>query len=362
MFIVDSPSGSKMVVNGKEIINYSGCSYLGISDEESIIDAGVKALKQYGSLCQTPRHYGFNIPPYLEVVKSACDFFEVESATYFSTGYLFGNIVLQALKEEYDVIFLDEKAHYSITDGAYACEKPIFRFKHTDSYDLEKVLENNLEKDQIPIIATDGMFPTYGNIPPLNKYYEIISKYNGWIVVDESHSFGTVGNTGKGAIEKFNLPRDRVIGGGSMAKAFCAYGGLVLGSKKVIDLVTSSAPFWGTSSGMSASAAMTAESLKYVKNHPELLIKLRENIHYLKKGLNDLGINVEMTETPVATFVIGDSIKMKSIQKELFNKGVCITYSNYIGAGKDGVLKFSIFASHTKESNDKLLSLLKEYV
>lgn len=362
MFLVDSPSNSKMIINCKSYINFTGCSYLGISEEKNIINAGINALKKYGSLCQTPRHYDFYIQPYLDVVEEAKDFFNSESAAYFSTGYLFANIVMQGIIDEYDVIFLDEKAHYSINDACMATGKPIYRYKHSDARDVKKVISKKLKINQIPIIVTDGMFPTYGNIPPLNEYYDILCNYNGWMVVDESHSLGTIGENGRGSIEKFNLPRDKVIGGGSMAKAFCAYGGIILANRKIIDVIINSAPFRGTSSPMVASAAMTAESLRYVKKNPELLINLRKNIRYIKEKLTNIGISIDITESPNATFVLGNSKKMKKIQKDIFDNGVCITYSNYIGAGKEGVLKCSIFSSHTKEDIDKLISLLKNFL
>lgn len=362
MRVINSHSGAKMIIDGRKITNFTGCSYLGISDQKELLAAAISALETYGSVGQIPRHYNFLAPPYSEAEQAAIEFFDTEAAVFFSAGYLFASMALQGLAPEYDVIFMDEKAHYSVCDGAATANKPVYRFKHTDPDDLARVVSANLKTGQIPLVATDGMFPTYGNLAPLDKYYEIINQHRGWMIVDESHSFGAIGERGRGAIEKFDLPRERVIGGGSMAKAFCAYGAIAVGSRLAIDAILSSPPAKGATAGMTAAAAMTAASLSYVKKHPELLARLRENTKYLKEGLLALGIDVELNDSPAATFTLGTAAEMKKVQAVLMENGICIIYSQYVGAGPEGVLRCSIFADHTKEDLDLLLNSLKHYL
>lgn len=362
MKTINSNSGARMVIDGRSITNFTGCCYLGICDQKELLDAATNAIREYGSLGQIPRHYGCLAPPYLEAEKAAVEYFETESALFFAAGYLFASMALQGLASDYDVIFLDEKAHYSLCDGAAATRKPVYRFRHADAKDLACVMKENLKEGQVPMVATDGMFPTFGNVPPLDEYYKIIEPYQGWIVVDESHSFGVLGENGRGAIEKHGLSRERVIGGGSMAKAFCAYGAVAVGSKKAIDALLLSPPARGAAGGMTAAAAMSAASLRYVKSHPQLLVKLRENTQYLKTGLLTLGIEVEMNDSPAATFTLGTADNMKRIQAELMDNDVCIIYSQYVGAGPEGVLRCSIFADHTQNDIDLFLNMLKEYV
>lgn len=359
---IQSVSGAHMIVDGREMLNFTGCCYLGICNEPTLIQAGVSALKDYGSLGQIPRHYGSLPSPYLEAEEAAVNFFQCESAMFFAAGYLFATIALQGLADRYDVLFLDEKAHYSIRDGARAVNKPMVWFRHTDARDLEEKLRQHLAPHQRPMVATDGMFPTYGNIPPLDDYLRIVERYDGWIVVDESHSLGVFGANGRGIVEKFSLPRQRIVAGGSMAKAFCAYGAIALGPKECIEAMWESPPARGAAGGMTAAAAMSAASLNYVAQHPELLSGLREIIAYIKRRMNEMGIAVGQSESPNVTFSIGTPDDMSRIQRALLEENIYMMYSNYIGAAAGGVLRCSLFADHTTEDVDRFLEVLKKHL
>jgi 8-amino-7-oxononanoate synthase len=361
MKIIQSPSGGHMTVDGKEILNFGGTCYLGICDVPEIIDAAVDAVKSFGAMGQIPKHYGYMTQCHSDAEEAGREYFETEAAVYFIGGYLFAAMALQGLKDDYDVIFIDEKSHFSVRDGAMTTGKPIYEFKYCDAEDLKRVVEKNLNPGQIPMLAVDGMFPTYGNLSPLDEYYDIIKPYNGWMVVDESHSFGIIGSTGKGVVEACGIPRERVVAGGSMAKAFCAYGGLAVGSKHAIDKLMASGPAKGASSGMTSSAAMTAASLRYVKGHPGLLEQARKNIRHLKMELNALGLNVGSTESPVATFEFGKAEDMKEFQQSLEKEGIFVQYSTYVGAGPEGVIRLASYPDHTKEDIERLINAIKKY-
>jgi len=362
MKIIESPSGGHMIVDGQEILNFGGTCYLGICNVPEIIDAAVDSVRKYGAMGQIPKHYGYMTKCHIDAEEAGKAYFETEAAMYFIGGYLFASMALQGLKDDYDVIFIDEKSHFSIRDGAMTTGKPIYEFKYCDSDDLKNTIEKHLIPGQIPIVAVDGMFPTYGNISPLGEYFKILEPYNGWMVIDESHSFGIIGPTGKGAVEAYDLPRERIVAGGSMAKAFCAYGGLAVGTNDVINKLMASGPAKGASTGMTASAAMTAMSLKYVKNNPELLEKAKENIFRLKNALNILGLNVGNSESPIATFEFGKAQDMIAFQKYLENNGIFVQYSTYVGAGPEGVIRLASYPDHTKEDIERLILAIKKYL
>lgn len=359
---IESSSGAHMKVAGRDILNFTGCCYLGICAETSIVRAGMEALERYGSLGQIPRHYGSLPKPYMDVEESATDFFKSGSAMFFAAGYLFASLALQGLKDRYDVLFLDEKAHYSIRDGAACTHKPVIWFRHGDAGDLSEKMRLNLIHRQRPMIVTDGMFPTYGDVAPLNEYASLIEKYDGWMVIDESHSLGVFGEHGRGVVEKFDLSRERVIAGGSMAKAFCAYGAVALGPSDCINSMWESPPARGAAGGMTAAAAMSAASLRYVSTHPELLQKLRHIIAYIKVKMNAMGIAVGNTESPNVTFSVGMADDMRRIQQKMLEENIYMMYSNYVGAAADGVLRCSIFADHTEADIDRFLEALKRFL
>jgi 7-keto-8-aminopelargonate synthetase-like enzyme len=176
------------------------------------------------------------------------------------------------------------------------------------------------------------------------------------LIVDESHSFGIIGPTGRGAVEQYGLPRQRVVAGGSMAKAFCAYGGVAVGPKRAIEAMWKSPAARGAASGMSCGAAMTAASMRYVEQHPEQLKKLRENTGRLKAGIRTMGIEIEDSDAPVVTFAKGSAAEMIRLQQQLFDEGILVFYSTYVGAGPNGVIRCAVFADHTPEDIDRLLA------
>lgn len=356
---IQSVSGAHMTVGGREMLNFTGCCYLGICNEPALIAAGVDAIRRYGSLGQIPRHYGALPKPYFEVEEAAKRFFQSEGAMFFSQGYLFASIALQGLMDRYDVIFVDEGAHYAVKTGALATQKPIIYFRHCSTADLADKLQTHLQPGQRPMVATDGMFPTWGNVPPLDEYWRLVDQYDGWIVVDESHSLGVFGPNGRGIVEKFGVPRERVIAGGSLAKAFCAYGAIALGSQECIDAMWQSPPARGAAGGMTAAAAMSAAALNYAAEHPELLAKLRHIIAYIKGKMNAMGIAVGESESPNVTFSLGTPAEMRRIQQALLEEGIYIMYSNYIGAPAGGVLRLSLFADHTEADIDRFLAALQ---
>ena len=355
---VESPSGARIFVDGREILNFGGCSYLGLSNHPELLAAGTNALTNLGPIAQIPRHYGFALAANLDVEAEAAQFFDAEAAMYFSTGYLFGLISLCGLAAEYDIAFLDASTHYSLRDGAAAAGKPVHSFAHLDPDDLARVLAAELKPGQRPLAATDGMFPTFGSIAPLADYARVLAPYDGWLIVDESHSFGAIGPTGGGAVEHHGLERDRVVAGGSMSKAFCAFGGLAVGSREVIDELWKSPAARGAASGISSGAAMTAASLRYVRQHPERLEKLRRNVRQLKAGVRALGYDIEDSDAPVATFVAGKAQDMQRLHARLLDDGIYVIYSNYVGAGAEGAIRCAVFADHEPDEIERLLAAL----
>lgn len=355
---IESPSGAHMVVDGKALLNFGGCCYLGLSRELELVEAAVTALRTGGPMAQLPRHYGFAQAANLDVEVEARAYFGCEQAMYFATGYLFGPIVFAGLADDYDVVVLDESGHYNLRDGALAAGKLIRTFKHCDVEDLERVLASVAGQGARPLVATDGMFATFGNIPPLGDYQRVSAPYQAWLVVDESHSFGVIGAHGRGALEGTGVSGDRVIAGGSLGKAFCAYGGLAIGGKAAISRLWSSPPARGAASGMACGAAMAEASLAYMRQHPERLAKLRCNVEHLKQRIAELGLPVYLSESPVLAFSKGSAEFMRAVQAGLMDDGIFVIYSTYVGAGPEGAIRIAAFADHEAADIDRLASAL----
>lgn len=347
-----------MVIAGREVLNFGGSSYLGLSGHPDLIEAGVAAIREQGSTAQLARHYNFALAANLDAEAAARSFFGADGAIYFATGYMFGLIALAGLSDEYDVVLLDESAHWNLADGARAAEKPIKTFKHCDPEDLARVLSQVSKEAKRPLVGTDGMFATFGNSPPLDEYERLLERYGGWLIVDESHSFGSLGMRGRGACEHFGLKGDKVVAGGSMGKAFCAHGGLAVASAPVIEKLWESPGAKGAVSGTSMGAAMTAASLNYIRAHPERLQSLKQNAATLKQLLAGLGLRPVETASSVATFEHGKAHEMKFLQQALWEEGIFIIYSTYVGSGPEGALRIAAFADHRADDFERLRETL----
>ncbi|MDH0864723.1 pyridoxal phosphate-dependent aminotransferase family protein [Mitsuaria sp. GD03876] len=356
---VESASAAGMVVDGRPLLSFGGSSYLGLGGHPGIVDAGVDALRRLGASAQLSRHYGFGLSANLDAETAAREFFETDGAMYFGTGYLFGLIAISGLATQCDAVFLDEHAHYSLRDAAMASGLPTHVFAHGDAQDLARVMARQIAPGARPLVATDGMFPTRGRIAPLNAYAALLAPHDGWLVVDESHAFGCVGRRGRGAVELADLPRDRVLAGGSMGKAIGAHGGLAIGSASLIEQLWRTPAARGAVLGCSAGAAMTAAGLRHVDAHPELLERLRHNVRAVRQGLRELGLRPEAHEGPLATFEHGRAADMARIQRSLMARGIFIAHSTYVGAGDEGVLRVAVFADHTEDDIHRLLDELR---
>ncbi len=363
MKIIDSPSGAHIVIDGRHYLNFAGSCYLGICGEESILAAAKAAIERNGAFAQIPKHYGMSVRANVDCEAVIADFFGEASGIYFIGGYLFGAMAFQGLRNDFDAVYLDASAHFALQDGARTAGKPVHTFRHCDPADLARVIAETLPPGQVPAVGCDGIFPTSGEISPLDRYYAVVEPLGGYVVVDESHALGVLGDHGRGAVEKFGLPRSHVVGGGSSAKGFCAYGGMSAGPKDLMDKLVWSPPGRGASAGMTGAAAATAASLRYVLRHPELLVGLREKIVYFRRALRAVGVGTPDSESPVVSFQIGDAATMQRLQQELFEEqGIFVLYSTYIGAGPEGVLRTAIFADHSIADIDRLVAALRPYL
>lgn len=355
---VESTTCALVTIDGRQYLNFSGSSYLGLGGHATLVAAGIDALRRYGAQTPLARHYGFQLGANLDVEAEARRFFGVDGAMFFGTGYLFGLIALPGLAPLGHAIFLDDHAHYSLRDGARASGLPMYSFQHRDAKDLAEVMARTLAPGERPIIATDGMFATYGSVPPLKVYAELIAKRDGWLVVDESHAFGCLGATGCGAVEAAGLTRERVVAGGSVAKSFGAHGGIAIGDAAVIERLWQGPAARGAALGCAAGAAMTTASLRLVREQAQLLARLHQNARRLKQGLRGMGLSIEGGDGPLATFTHSSASDMQHIQSSLMSSGIVVSYSTYVGAAPAGSLRIAAMADHTEQQIDRLLTTL----
>jgi 8-amino-7-oxononanoate synthase len=356
---LESALGAQIVLNGRVYINFGGSSYLGLASNSLIVEAGIAALREFGAGVPIPRAHGVITRAHREFEIESATFFETDTALYLASGYCFGLIGIAALGRKSTRIFFDEWAHHSLREAIAASALASQPFRHLDCQDLEAQLKRHLRRGEAPLVVTDGLFSTLGEIAPLSELERAVAPYGGRLLVDESHSFGVLGPRGRGAYEHHDVPRRSIVIGGSLGKALGVCGGVIPASEDEAAAFRSSPASRGASTGLPAAAAMCSQSLKYVREHPELLERLRANTKYLKCGLRRLGLDVADTVVPIAAFVAGSDRSMQALREALLTDGIFLYHSKYIGAGAAGVIRCSVYADHTVEHMDRLIDALR---
>ncbi len=360
IWVMETAPGAEVTINGRRCVYFGGTGYFGLQGHPEIIQAGQEAFRQYGLHIATSRTGFGNNPVLLGVERKIAEYFGTEDAVYLASGYLSNLILVQGLKERYDLIFMDETAHFSIRDSVYSVGKPVHLFRHRDPEDLQKKLQQELRPKERPLVISDGLFPTFGLIAPVNEYAKIIEPYDGLICLDDAHAVGILGPHGRGTYDYMGLQGERFFFGGTLSKAFGGFGGFVPGSKEFIEKVRSSVGVYsGASPTPTPVAAATMKAIELVAAHPEWREKLRQNVAFIKKGMRRLGFDVGDSPVPIVTWTMKSAAEMIKIQQELFNRGVALAYLKYIGAPAGGVLRASIFATHTRAHLEKLLTELE---
>jgi 8-amino-7-oxononanoate synthase len=359
-YVMEGRYGPEIVLSGRRYINFGGCGYLGLQDRAEIIQAGCEAFQKYGISSSIPRHYSVSNEPLLAAEDRAAEFFGTESALYLPSGYLTNEVGVWGLADRVDVIFLDQVAHYSVSDAATLAGKPVHRFAHCDAEDLRRKIKALLRPGQRPLVMSDGVFPTFGEIAPVDEYLRAVEPYDGCVLLDEAHSVGAVGSHGRGAFDHFGLALDRIFIGGTLSKAFGAHGGIIPGTGEYIDRLRACPTVRGASAPAVPCAAASAKSLEIVLRHPELRQRLWANVRMLKDGLRGLGIEMNDTEVPIVTFALGPAGATQRVHRALLERGIFVFLSRYIGAPEGGALRHAVFASHTPEHIRCLLDALKE--
>lgn len=353
-----SPVGAEVVIEGARYINFGGSSYLGLTAVPEILDAGVTALRSYGSGYQFIRDSGIVGEPHQQAEAEIAAFFGTQAGLYMAAGYYFGLIGIAALRSKVNAIFYDEWAHHCLREGVAASRCPSYMFRHLDAGDLDSKLKQHLRANDRPLVVTDGLYSTFGEIAPLSELARTIRPYGGYLLIDESHSFGVLGELGRGAAEHHGIFGPDVHIGGSTGKGLGVLGGMIPATAEEVASFRMTPAGRGAAVGLPAAAAMCARSLRYVREHPEIRSRLHANVAYVKSSLRRLGLDVAPGVAPVAAFAAGTDQDMRVLQARLMSERIFVFHSTYIGAGSSGVIRVAVFADHTMEHIDRLCDAL----
>jgi glycine C-acetyltransferase len=325
---MDSPPDGWMVVDGRKVLNFCTNNYLGLANHPVLKEAARKAIEDWGVGPAAVRTIAGTQRLHTECEKRIARFKRVEAAMLVQSGFCANQAAIPPLvgldKEtgEQDVIFSDRLNHASIIDGARLSGARIVVYEHCNPADLEAKIKEYLPRHRRGLLVTDGVFSMDGDIAPLDKLYEVASRYGVLTMVDDAHGEGVLGQ-GRGIVSHFGLEGKFDVEIGTLSKAFGVMGGVIAGSSLVVEYLRQKArPNLFSSALTPADTAACMAAIDYVENHPELVAKLWENAEYFKAGIQKLGLNTGRTQTPIVPVILGDVRLAQEFSARLFEYGV----------------------------------------
>jgi glycine C-acetyltransferase len=307
--ILVSPQGPQIRTNtGQEVLNFCANNYLGFSNDPRLIIAATQAMKTHGYGMSSVRFICGTTDLHKELETSISNFFGTEDTILYAAAFDANGGLFEPLLTDEDAIISDTLNHASIIDGVRLCKAQRFRYANADMNDLEEQLRQ-AQSCRFRLIVTDGVFSMDGNIAPLDKIKKLAEQYNAMIMVDESHSAGVIGKTGRGTTEHFNLIGQAEIITGTLGKAFGgAIGGFTTGKKEIIAMLRQrSRPYLFSNSIPPTVAAAGIEAFRIMNESTELLDKLHENRQYFVEQMTRIGYSIKPTQSGICAVMLGDA-------------------------------------------------------
>lgn len=356
-------SGQNTVVQmeGHRTIMIGSNNYLGLTSEPEVIQAGIEALKKYGTGCSGSRFLNGTLDIHVQFEKELAEFLQKDAVITFSTGFQSNLGIISAIAGRNDYIVCDKENHASIYDGCRLSYAKMVRYEHSDMADLEAKLKE-IPEDKGVLIVTDGLFSMSGEICKLPEIVALAKKYGARVMVDDSHGLGVLGEHGRGTAEYFGLEKEVDIYMGTFSKSLASLGGYMAASQRVIDFVKhTSRPYIFSASMTPASAACALASLRILKAHPERVKALSDISTYMREGLKKLGVKVIDSTTPIIPIYVYEDEKAFLACKMLLERGVYVNpvVSPATPVGQ-ALLRTSYTATHTKEQMDEAMLKIKE--
>jgi glycine C-acetyltransferase len=350
-----SPQGAWLVVDGKRVLNFCSNNYLGLANHPKLVDAAKKVLDKYGVGPGAVRSIAGTMDLHLELEKRMAKFKGVEAAITFQSGFSANLAAIPALVGKEDLLFTDELNHASIIDGCRLSGARIVRYKHADAADLEKVIVENTGTYRRALAVTDGVFSMDGDLAPLDKIYEVTSKYDVMLMVDDAHGEGVVGRGGRGIVDHFGLHGKVDVEVGTFSKAFGVMGGVIAGNAQIIDWMRQRGrPFLFSSAATPPDVAACIAAVDLLENSTELVDRLWENAKYFKTAMKDFGFDTGQSATPITPVMLGEAPLAQEFSRELFEANVFAMSLGFptVPKGKARI-RVMISAAHSKDDLDQ---------
>jgi len=349
----DGRLGATAIHEGRELINFASYDYLGLNQEPAVAAAAKAAIDECGTSVSASRLVAGERMMHRELERELADCYGADACLTFVSGHATNISTIGMLMSPEDLIVQDELMHNSALVGAKLSRATTVNFRHNDLDDLEKVLRENREKHKNALIVAEGLYSMDGDFPDLRRLIEIKKRYGAWLMIDEAHSLGVMGKTGRGSFEHFGVdPKQVDIWMGTLSKTLGSCGGYICGSHDLIEILKYQAPGFVYSVGLSPPATAAAlTSLRILRSDSARVAQLQANGHYFVEEATKAGLDT-MTSAgySVVPVMIGDPVRAVRLTDRLLERGInALPIIHPAVPMKAARIRFFITSRHTQE-------------
>ena len=354
----------RTTINGRELINFATYNYIGMCGDPQVTQAAKDATDLYGTSVCASRLISGEKPLHRELERELADFIGVEDSIIMVGGHATNVTTIGHLFGKDDLVIYDSLSHNSILQGCFLSGASLVAFPHNDIEALEKILSDRRHRYQRVLIAIEGVYSTDGDIANLPAAIELKQKYKTFLMVDEAHSMGTIGKTGRGISEYYQInPNDVDLWMGTLSKSFASCGGYIAGNSALIEYLKYTAPGFVFSVGMSPpNAAASLAAIRVLKADPQRAILLQSRAKLFLDLAKEQGLDTGMSkDSPVIPIIVGDSLKSIQLSQNLFKRGINVPFMIYPSVPQNGArLRFFITCNHTESQIRSTVKILTE--
>ncbi len=354
-----SAQGAEITLqDGSKALNFCANNYLGLADNPRLIEAAKKAMDSRGYGMSSVRFICGTQDLHKELEQAIADYFHTEDTILYAACFDANGGVFEPLFTAEDAIISDSLNHASIIDGVRLCKAVRYRYANADMADLERCLQE-AQAQRFRIIVTDGVFSMDGNVAPMDKICDLAEKYDALVMVDESHSAGVVGKTGRGVAEQFGCYGRIDIHTGTLGKAFGgAVGGFTTGRKEIIDMLRQrSRPYLFSNSLPPMIVAAGIELFKMLGESDALHAKQQENVAYFRDKMIAAGFDIKPTQSAICAVMLYDAPLSQKFAAKMAEEGIFVTGFYYPVVPKGQArIRVQLSSAHEREHLDKAIA------
>lgn len=357
-------AGATSEIDDRATVNFGSYDYLGLNQVAAVGEAAGQAIEKFGTSVSASRVVAGERVFHRELERRIASIYEADDAAIFVSGHATNVSTIAALLNQNDLVLYDAWAHNSVKMGAKLSGATIRNFAHNDSDALEAILKSCRHQYERVLIVVEGLYSMDGDTPDLERFIDVKERYQAWLMVDEAHSLGVLGKTGRGIAEEQNVDFSKIdIWMGTMSKTLASCGGYIAGSRALIELLKFKAPGFVYSVGMSAPATAAAlKSIDIMEDEPERIQKLRDISRFCLKTAQEAGIDTGVCEGfAIIPIMIRDAIKAVIIADKMLQRGYNMLPIIYPAVPmKEARLRLFMTADHTEEQIKGAIDALRE--